>query len=204
MSKDWTGSITSTFVCIGASNHSKSEREQHDYYATEPKALEILLEHESFTPEVWEPACGEGHLSQVLINNNYAVRSSDLIDRGYPETEVMDFLSVEETNTRDIITNPPYKYAHEFVQKALDISDVGTKVAMFLKLTFLEGKKRRKLFDEHPPKRIYVSSSRLTCAKNGDFERYPRRRSGVCVVHMGERLRRRYRCKVGELVESGV
>ena len=43
---------------------------------------------------------------------------------------------------------------------------------MFLKIQFLEGKARRKLFDEQPPKVIYVSTKRLKCAMNGDFERY--------------------------------
>ena len=39
-----------------------------------------------------------------------------------------------------------------------------------MELTFLEGKARKKLFASAPPKRIYVSSSRLKCAKNGKFE----------------------------------
>lgn len=72
----------------------------------------------------------------------------------------------------DIITNPPYKYAKEFVEHALEISKDGTKIAMFLKLTFLEGKARKKMFEANPPKVVYVSSSRLQCAKNGDFEKY--------------------------------
>ena len=41
---------------------------------------------------------------------------------------------------------------------------------MFLKIQFLEGKARRELFRSHPPKVVYVSSSRLLCAPNGDFE----------------------------------
>lgn len=41
---------------------------------------------------------------------------------------------------------------------------------MFLKLTFLEGKARRKLFDTKQLKCVYVSSSRIKCAKNGIFE----------------------------------
>ena len=40
---------------------------------------------------------------------------------------------------------------------------------MFLKIQFLEGKARRELFRQHPPKVVYVSSSRLLCAPNGDF-----------------------------------
>lgn len=42
---------------------------------------------------------------------------------------------------------------------------------MFLKIQFLEGKKRRELFDSGCLKTVYVSSSRILCAKNGDFER---------------------------------
>ena len=41
---------------------------------------------------------------------------------------------------------------------------------MFLKIQFLEGKARKELFKKYPPKIIYVSSSRILCAKNGDFE----------------------------------
>ena len=59
----------------------------------------------------------------------------------------------------DIITNPPYKYAKEFVLKALDILHFGCRCYMFLKLTFLEGKTRyNELFKKFPPKSIYVFS----------------------------------------------
>lgn len=172
---DWTGNQNSIFKTLGASSHSEGERQQHDYYATEPKAVEILLEQERFNPYVWECACGEGHISEVLKKHYYRVKSSDIIDRGYEGTEIIDFLTVRKEDikhdfSRDIITNPPYKYAKEFVEKALEVSMDGTKVAMFLKLTFLEGKARKKLFKAAPPKRIYVFSSRVKCAKNGDFE----------------------------------
>jgi hypothetical protein len=60
----------------------------------------------------------------------------------------------------------------KFVQKALDTITTGHKVAMFVKLLFLEGKARKKFFEENPPKTVYVSSSRLNCARNGDFETY--------------------------------
>ena len=184
--KDWTGNARSIFSCNGASNHSDGEREKNDYYATEPKAVELLLEQEKFSPYVWECACGEGHMSEVLKANGYKVLSTDLIDRGYGQCGV-DFLGVTKEDVkkdfpRDIITNPPYKYAKEFVEHALDISADGTKVAMFLKLTFLESKKRRELFDKYPPQTVYVSSSRLQCAKNGDFETY-KQGAGTAVAY---------------------
>lgn len=172
--KDWKGNQNSIYKTLGASNHTTEEREQHDYYATDPKAVEILLEHEKFSRYIWECACGEGHISNVLETYGHDVKSTDIIDRGYPGTQIVDFLAVQKSDidmdySRDIITNPPYKYAKEFVEKALEISMDTTKVAMFLKLTFLEGQQRKKMFQKHPPKRIYVFSGRVKCAKNGAF-----------------------------------
>lgn len=170
MNKDWIGNKNSIFKTLGASNHTEKERESNDYYATEPKALELLLDLENFSPYVWECACGEGHLAKVLVNKGYNVIASDLVDRDYGAGGV-DFLKCTEKFNGDIITNPPYKYAKEFVEHALEIVTNRHKVAMFLKVQFLEGKARRELFDKYPPKVIYVASSRLLCAKNGEFEK---------------------------------
>lgn len=185
--KDWIGNETSVYAVLGASSHSAGTRAQDDYYATEPRAMELLLAEEEFAPVIWECACGEGHLSRVLEAHGYKVVSTDLVYRGYGEPEAVDFLNFDDgfldaegiiLNVKggfegDIITNPPYKYALEFVEKALDLVEPGRKVAMFLKLQFLEGKGRKRFFLENPPRTVYVSSSRLGCAKNGDFEKMP-------------------------------
>lgn len=97
------------------------------------------------------------------------MRSTDLIDRGYGQGGV-DFLQTDEIWDGDIITNPPYKYAKEFVEHAMNVIPDGRKVFMFLKLQFLEGKARGELFKKYPPKCVYVSRSRILCAKNGNFE----------------------------------
>lgn len=173
-SKDWVGNKNAIFTTLAASSHSNGEREVNDFYATEPKAMELLLKEEKFHHEIWECACGEGHLARVLEKHGYDVIGTDLIYRGYGDEEPMNFLeeSFEEFDG-DIITNPPYKYALEFVKKALESVNDGRKVAMFLKLQFLEGKSRKKFFIDNPPKVVYVSSSRLNCAKNGKFDKYP-------------------------------
>lgn len=170
MNKDWIGNSNSIYKTLGASNHTEKERENDDYYATEPKAAELLLTLEKFNKNIWEPACGEGHLSRVFENSGYNVNSSDLIDRGYGKSGV-DFLQIDEPWFGDIITNPPYKYAQEFIEQALRLIPNGNKVAMFLKIQFLEGKGRKNLFVTQPPKTVYVSSSRLLCAKNAEFEK---------------------------------
>ena len=166
------GEGNSIFRIIGASNHVKEERQTEDYYATNPKAAEILLQEETFNKDIWECCCGEGHLSKVFEINGYNVKSSDLINRGYGD--VFDFLSTENKVWEgDIITNPPYSLAKDFIEKALQIIPQGNKVAMFLKLTFLESQSRKKMFTDIPPKTLYVSTSRIQCAKNGDFNLYP-------------------------------
>ena len=168
--KDWVGNQNSIFKTLGASNHTDKEREENDYYATEPKAIDKLLTKEILSNYVWECACGAGHLSKRIKEKGYTVYSTDIINRGYCD-DVIDFLSTDKEFRGDIITNPPYKFAKEFVLKALDILQDGYKCFMFLKLQFLEGKARyNEIFSKYPPKKVYVFSERVMCAKNGKFE----------------------------------
>jgi len=149
--KDWTGDKNSVFKTLGASNHTEELRQNEDYYATDPKAGKLLLELEKFNKNIWEPACGEGHLSKVFEQAGYNVRSSDLINRNFGEGNI-DFLSIDNVFfDGDIITNPPYIYAKEFIEKSLQIIPEGNKVVMFLKVQFLEGKARKELFKNSPP-----------------------------------------------------
>ena len=145
-------------------------REENDYYATHPKAMEDLLRYETFDNNIWECACGEGNLSKVLKAHGYNVFSSDLIDRGYQD-KIIDFLKEDYECAGDIITNPPFKYTNEFILKALDSVKEGQKVAMFLKINYLAGKKRYKdIYSKFPPSKVYVFSGRTVCSKNNKPE----------------------------------
>lgn len=179
MDKDWTGNKPAAFAQLGASNHSSSEREKDDFYATDPTAIDDLLEREKFDENIWECAVGQGHLAEKLKQHGYKVKCSDIVDRGYSETEIIDFLKEKHNFNGDIITNPPYKYCTEFILNALNNITDGHKVAMFLKIQTLEGQKRyEKIYSKCPPKTIYVYSKRKNCAKNGDFDKYTS--SAVC------------------------
>lgn len=175
--KDWTGNKKSTFVMLGASNHSEKERENNDYYATDPKALEIFLDKLKedgikLHNYIWECACGEGHLSKVLEKHGYKVLSTDLVDRGYGKGNT-DFLkSIPDEWVGDILTNPPYKYARQFVEKAMEVTRNSCYTIMFLKIQFLEGQARKEMFKKYPPKYVYVNSERQLCAMNGEFDKY--------------------------------
>lgn len=174
--KDWKGNSKTTFVTLGASNHSSGEREENDFYSTDPHTLEIFLDalekdKVSLHKNIWECACGKGHLSEVLNRRGFTVYSSDLIDRGYGHCGV-DFLSYNGVNKNiDILTNPPYRFAQEFVEHAMNIVSDGYYCIMLLKVQFLEGQARRDMFKKIPPKYVYVNSARQTCYINGDMDK---------------------------------
>ena len=144
-------------------------RVKNDYYATPPQATIDFLNLVEFEniETILEPACGEGHMSEVLKQHfdNSVVESTDLVDRGYGLGGI-DFLNkVYEERYNLVITNPPFKYAQEFIEKALEVSN--RYVVMFAKLQLLEGQKRYDLFKNTPFKEVYVHSSRVNPLRNG-------------------------------------
>lgn len=165
--KDWNGNKKSAFSQIGASNHSLKERESNDFYATEPIAIDALVGSVAGIPhKVWECACGQGHLSERLRFYGHEVASSDLVDRGYGYQ--LDFLAAERmpNGCSCIVTNPPYKYALEFILHALSILPEGGSCVMLLKTSFLEGKKRyEQLFSITPPSTCCSSSSAFSAPR---------------------------------------
>ena len=173
MKKDWKGNAQSTVKTLGASNHTENERGSMDYYATEPKAVRLLLEMESFSNKIWECACGEMHLSDEMVRHGKSVFSTDIISRTDRIDQELDFIGIENNIAwdGDIITNPPYVYANQFIRKALQILQAGKKLALFMPIRYLEGKERKQIYLYHPPKTIYVSSGRLMCAINGRFDK---------------------------------
>ena len=175
--KDWTGNSKAIFSCVGASSHSNEARADLDFYSTDPIAASWLLNIEKLNARIWEPACGAGHLSEVFEIMGHEVRSTDLADRGYGETGI-NFLACTDQYDGDIVTNPPYAFAKEFVNKALELVPVGAKVCMFLRLQFLESEARRDLFSANPPARVHVAQKRINCYKNGN-----RRDAGSAVCY---------------------
>jgi len=132
--------------------------ENKDFYPTPELCTKQLLEIEKFWDIILEPACWDWSMSKILEKAWYKVNSCDLIDRWYWIPNI-DFLTTDfKLNSYDIITNPPYKLAEQFLEKSIKISK--NKVAYFMRLSFLESKWRYKLFKKHPPKIIYVLSYR--------------------------------------------
>jgi hypothetical protein len=140
-------------------------RAENDFYPTPPEATRALLDHEKFRGRIWEPACGDGAICKILEANGYNdVLATDLIDRGYGEGGHDFFQS--ELRADNIITNPPFKLAERFVR--LSLAKTTGKVAMLLKLAFLEGQARKTMFQSTPFARVYVFSKRITMWRNGE------------------------------------
>lgn len=156
------------YLTLGASNHSTADRQPEDLYCTHPAAVRELLKLETFSEKVWEPCDGLGHISDVLAERGLEVRRSDLYTRGRA-IEQLDLLSCNTPWDGDIVTNPPYSAATAFVRKSLELLHPGAKVAMWLRILYLESAERKRLFAEHPPIRVWISSRRIPCGKEGKF-----------------------------------
>jgi hypothetical protein len=138
--------------------------ESEEFYPTPDWATLALLDYENFEGDIWECACGDGAISEVLESRGLTVYSSDKFDRGFGDAGI-DFLTADRI-ADNIVTNPPYNLAGDFVLNGLRKSR--RKFALLLRLAFLEGGERyRRIFDPTPPSRVWVFSERITFYPKG-------------------------------------
>ena len=148
------------------------ERVVHDWYQEPPKAVEALLEVESFSEPVWDPACGGGNIPIVCAKAGLYAKGTDLVDRR-PESKPSAFQYRTHDFLRDrlpfeagsIVSNPPYNLLQEWIDRCLN-STPG-KVAILARLAFLEGQKRQAWWKRVPLARVWVSSKRLSMPPGG-------------------------------------
>lgn len=135
-----------------------------DFFPTPAWATYALIDNEKFCGDVWESACGDGAMSEVLGHASKNVVSSDLYDRGFGEAGV-DFTSATR-QADNIVTNPPYNRAEAFVAAGSSLAT--RKFALLLRLAFLEGANRANtIFSRVPPARVWVFSERITFYPKG-------------------------------------
>lgn len=150
-----------------------SEREKNDFYATDPwvinKSIAVFKEI-GLSNDIWECACGHGHLADRLREFGYNVFTSDVINRGSGVVE--DFLNSDRKWEGDILTNPPFKLADKFIEKTMECISEGRYGVFLLKVQFLETMSRAKLFKRCGLKYVIVNSERICCAMNGEFDTY--------------------------------
>lgn len=161
--------MTNLMGYVLAGTSSTRERIKNDYYATPFESTRALLDIEKFEGDFIEPCVGAGHIAKVIKEYypNAEIIGVDLIDRGYESTIVSNYFDYTFDGDYNVITNPPYTLAQEFVEHSMKQIQEGKKVAMFLKIQFLEGVKRKELFKKYPPKTIHVFSKRQSPWNNG-------------------------------------
>jgi hypothetical protein len=161
------------------SSHHHTDRGL-DAYFSPPEAVWSLLHIESqyLPPVVWEPAAGDGAIVKPLQMAGFKVFASDLINYGLDEcVSGLDYLTAEPIReAKAIITNPPYKLAVQFAEKALNETPY---VALLLRTNFLESTARLPFFRKHQPARIWISSRRLPMMHRHGWQG-PRAPSNTC------------------------
>jgi hypothetical protein len=145
-----------------------------DFFPTPPWATRALIERvfrhlgwerRCKNLKAWEPACGDGHMAEVLREYFLEVTATDIEDYRYGD-HVVDFLNADANGAFDwVITNPPFNDSAEFVLKALRIASTG--VAMFVRLTWLESVGRYEtIFRDHPPTQLAIFAERVPLHKD--------------------------------------
>lgn len=160
---------------LGSSNHSESERVKDDFYATPKIAVDkLFLELEKLKinlPKIIiEPSVGTGSIAIPFCEKGYSIIGFDIIDRGFPNTNVADWLTVSrpEIDNLAIVANFPYNKIQEHTEHSLSVLKDGEYLIELAKIQFLEGKARREMFDKNPPKYVLVFSERIKCLANGE------------------------------------
>jgi hypothetical protein len=76
---------------------------------------------------------------------------------------IKDFMKFKKIPNKkmDILTNPPFVRAKDFVETSMKLLRPGRKLALLLRLSFLEGQRRKLMFEKYPPKYVFVFSARL-------------------------------------------
>ena len=120
----------------------------------------ICIERSKIPHCIWEPAAGNGATVRPLQAAGYSVIASDIADYGLVGCQAgIDYLSEQaRPYVEGIITNPPFKLAMSFAEKALHEVPY---LALLLRTNFLESTARLSFFRKHAPARICISSRRL-------------------------------------------
>lgn len=148
-----------------------------DFFETPGWATRKLLEVEDFYGSILEPCCGRGAICEVLVEQGlgpvigYDLRTEGIWDGAYTGIDfrnyakIHDFFPEARLHFDHVITNPPFYCAKEIIESSLAVT--GGKVAMFLKLVFLESERRHYFFQETPLETVYVFSKRVNLYRDG-------------------------------------
>jgi hypothetical protein len=159
------------------SSHHHADRGL-DAYFSPPEAVTSLIHIESrYLPRcIWEPAAGDGAIVRPLQDAGFRVVASDIADYGLVGCGIDYLSSKPPPGVEGIVTNPPYKLAMRFAEKAIRETYY---LALLLRTNFLESTARLQFFRKHQPARIWISSRRLPMMHRHGWQG-PRAPSNTC------------------------
>jgi hypothetical protein len=142
------------------SSHQHVDRGLDAYFSPPEATASLLHIEEKYLPKyIWEPAAGDGAIVRPLREAGLTVIASDIVDYGLEGCRIVDYLKAKPIpDVKGVVTNPPYKLAMQFAQKALREAPY---LALLLRTNFLESTARLPFFHRHQPARIWISSRRL-------------------------------------------
>ena len=113
---------------------------------------------------VREPAANRGHMVRPLAEYFGHIEAADIFDYGAGFSQ-LDYLFGPLPAAVDwTITDPPFRLAEQFIERALATSLLG--VAVLVRSAFLEGVGRhQRLFSVRPPSRVLQFSERVVIHK---------------------------------------
>ena len=81
-------------------------RAKHDFYVEPRWLVNVLLDIETFTGTMLDPACGSGTIVSACRDRGMRAIGADIVDRGFRYVQVQDFFDRTE-KVDAIICNPP-------------------------------------------------------------------------------------------------
>ena len=103
------------------------DRDDHDFYVEPAWCSERLFAVEPFAGLIWDPAAGSGTIPRAARAAGLSNFASDIADHGCGPRQ--DFLIASApAEAFDIVTNPPFRLARAFVERALTLGARKTAV----------------------------------------------------------------------------
>lgn len=144
------------------------ERDPHDWYVEPRWCVDALFDRLELRPgeSIWDPACGSGTIIASAIDHGLVARGTDLIDRSAHCDFEQDFLADHwpiyeyQLTIDNVVTNPPFKHAIEFVERGLQVAR--RRVVILARLAFLESERRMRFFERTPLSQVMVMGPRIS------------------------------------------
>jgi hypothetical protein len=140
-------------------------RVDSDWYVEPAWCVDKLIANVGFVGTIHDPCCGGGNIIKRFNIHGFNATATDIVSRGFGD--IKDFFE-DETIRDNMVFNPPYKIAEQFILRALDRTKVNGVVAAIVNIKFLASQGRRdRLFKPHPPLEVLICSQRPSMPPGG-------------------------------------